>query len=151
MENKSTELQEYIVENERLLRSFQVLDRFREINIFSSGVVIAFGLIGNFIAIFMFAQKRFRSNSHTVYLLCLACNDSLFLIIHFFENTLKNYNQHYLNNSFQPYGHKNSTNSSSMLNSFIMLINIADRYQLACQLLTYIRYVLRFVSGYIGK
>ena len=155
MENKSNESQEnYMLENERLVTSFQLLDRCREINIFSSVFVVAFGLIGNFFAIFMFTQKRFRVNSHNVYLLCLASNDSLFLVIHFFENTVKNYNQHYLATSIQQYSHKNSTNSSESINlfkSFIMLINIADRYQLACQLLTYIRYVLRFVSGYIGK
>ena len=84
-------------QTEVMYHSFQVLKKCRQINVFSTIVIIFIGLIGNFITIIVFAHQKFRVNSSNVYLLCLAVNDSLFLIIHFFENTVKTYQQLYLN------------------------------------------------------
>ena len=67
------------------LRSFQTLEFTRKMSIYTTVLLTFFGLIGNFIIIFVFGQSRFRTNSSNVYLLCLAVNDSCFFIVHFFE------------------------------------------------------------------
>jgi hypothetical protein len=66
-------------------QDFTDFKNITKISLFVSFVFIVFGLFGNFFIVIMFAQKRFRINSSNVYLLCLAMNDSLFLIIHLFE------------------------------------------------------------------
>jgi hypothetical protein len=68
------------------------LDQSRKINIILTIVIILVGLIGNFLTIFVFSQKKFkcfRSNSSHIYLMSLAANDSLFLFVHFFEDTIR--------------------------------------------------------------
>ncbi len=72
-----------------------LLEKSRKANIFGTVVVSLVGLIGHFLIILVFGQKRFRTNSCNVYLLCLALNDSMFLIVHvikfsFFFFQLKN-------------------------------------------------------------
>lgn len=72
-----------------------LLETSRKANIFGTVVVSLVGLIGHFLIILVFGQKRFRTNSCNVYLLCLALNDSMFLIVHvikfsFFFFQLKN-------------------------------------------------------------
>jgi len=62
-----------------------VLEYSSKINIFSTLIMITVGLVGNSLTLFVFGQSKFRTNPSHVYLLCLAVNDSLFLIIHFFE------------------------------------------------------------------
>ena len=78
-----------LIENERFSFSNLVLEYSSKINIYSSLIVIVIGLTGNFLTIFVFGQSRFRTNPSSVYLLCLAVNDSLFLVIHFFEGKHK--------------------------------------------------------------
>ena len=73
------------------LKSKQLMELFRKINLISSFVVILIGFIGNCLITLVFIQKKFRSNSSHVYLLCLSVIDNLFLIIHLFEDTLKTY------------------------------------------------------------
>jgi len=73
----------------------KLLEKSRKANIFGTVVVSLVGLIGHFLIILVFGQKRFRTNSCNVYLLCLALNDSMFLIVHvikfsFFFFQLKN-------------------------------------------------------------
>jgi hypothetical protein len=73
----------------------KLLETSRKANIFGTVVVSLVGLIGHFLIILVFGQKRFRTNSCNVYLLCLALNDSMFLIVHvikfsFFFFQLKN-------------------------------------------------------------
>lgn len=74
-----------------ILKSKQLIEFFRKINLISSFVVILIGFIGNFLITLVFIQKKFRSNSSHIFLLCLSIIDNLFLIIHLFEDTLKTY------------------------------------------------------------
>ena len=59
-----------------------MLGNARKANILGSVIVSFVGFIGHFLIILVFSQKKFRTNSCNVYLLCLALNDSMFLIIH---------------------------------------------------------------------
>lgn len=68
------------------------LEQSRKLNIILTIVIILIGLIGNFLTLFVFSQKKFkcfRSNSSHIYLMSLAANDSLFLFVHFFEDTIR--------------------------------------------------------------
>ena len=88
------------------LKSFNHLEQSKRVNVIANFLVVIFGLLGkvksflqltlwfkfksdcqlgNLITIALFAQKRLRTNAGLVFLLCLAINDSLFLIIHLFE------------------------------------------------------------------
>lgn len=67
------------------LLSNYFLEQTRKINILTVLIIIIVGLVGNFLTIVVFSQKRFRINSSNVYLLCLAVVDALFLLLHFFE------------------------------------------------------------------
>ncbi len=75
-------------------------------------------------------------------MLCLALNDNLFLKVHLFENVLRTYQNFY----------SISTSNSEFMfqfNQFIRLINIIERYEVACRLVNYLRYVLRLISALI--
>jgi hypothetical protein len=74
-----------------LASSYYVFTITRKINIFLSIFIIIIGLIGNLIQAAVFLHKKFRINSSNVYLLILALSDGLFLILHFFEDTLRTY------------------------------------------------------------
>lgn len=113
--------------------SLNQLEKFRKINLVSTILFIVIGLIGHFLTIFVFAQKRFRKNSSNVYLLCLAVNDALYLIIHFFEDVIRTFI------------HLNEESLSPLIDK----LNLIDRYNLSCQLINYLRYVFRFISAYI--
>ena len=72
-------------EDQLLDLSNSILEYSNKTNIFLTLIVTAIGLTGNCLTIFVFGQAKYRTNPSHVYLLCLAVNDSLFLIIHFFE------------------------------------------------------------------
>lgn len=103
----------------------------KKINAYSSIIIIMFGLIGHFITISVYSHKKNRATSSDVYLYCLAISDALFLIVHFFEDTIRTF--------LNVYG----------ATTLMANINITDKYNLSCRLINYIRYVLRFVSAYI--
>jgi uncharacterized membrane protein YeaQ/YmgE (transglycosylase-associated protein family) len=63
------------------------------INLYASIFIILFGLIGHFLTILVFSQHRFRNNSTNIYSFVLAIVDSLFLLIHFGEDTIRTYIQ----------------------------------------------------------
>ena len=67
------------------LDAFRLYTETRKINIIVTALIIIVGLLGNGLAVFVFAQKRFRTHSSSVYLLCLCISDGLFLLMHFFE------------------------------------------------------------------
>jgi hypothetical protein len=121
------------------------------INIFSTIVIIIIGLIGNSLAVFVFAQKRFRIHSSSIYLLCLAISDGMFLLIHFFEDTLRTYIDVFFNvesdidSACRTKGHILASNTESLLRVF----NITDRFLYSCRIVNYFRYFLRFISAYI--
>lgn len=113
-----------------------LLETTRKINIHFIFVIIIFGIIGHILTIFVYGKKRFRTNSSTVYILCLSINDCFFLIVHFFEDTIRTYIDIYL------------LDTEDSL-TFIRYLNITDRFYSACVLTNYLRNVLRFISAYI--
>jgi hypothetical protein len=56
---------------------------FSQIYLILTIIIIIFGLIGHSLTIFVYSQNRFRRNSSNIYFLCLALNDSAYLIVHF--------------------------------------------------------------------
>lgn len=145
---------------EEQIRSTNILINTQKINVYATMIIIIVGLFGNSLAVFVFIQKRFRIHSSSIYLLCLAVSDGLFLLMHFFEDTLRTYIDIYLNgdhsnvdplcftlaNSIRSF-----RQSSAIVNkdSLLRLINITDRFDFTCSLVNYFRYFLRFLSAYI--
>lgn len=117
-----------------ILKTMYSTEESRKIYLLITLMLIVLGLIGHTITIFVFSQKRFRNNSSNVYLLCLAINDGIYLISHMFEDTVRTYI--YLN-------------QQNKMSEIILSLNIIDKYNLACLLINYLRYVLRFISAYI--
>jgi hypothetical protein len=151
-------------ETEDLLNSHFFLALSGKINLFGILIAITVGLIGNFLTIFVFSHKRFRNNSSNIYLLCLAVIDSCFLIFHFFEDTIRTIEETYLENEEEDdediynldtilknnfNSNNNNNNSTQYLKQIIIFLNIADKSDLACGLINFFRYFLRFQSAYI--
>ncbi len=101
----------------------QFLDNSRKFNILFTTLFIFIGLFGNFLTIYNFFHKKSRINSSNIFLLCLALNDSWYLIIHFFENTLNSLKQIYSENT--------------TLYKFIHMINLSDKFVFSCILFRY--------------
>ena len=118
--------------------SIRVLEIAKTINVIAMFLVIIVGIFGHSLIIFIYSQKRFRTNSSNVYLLCLAINDMLFLIIHLFEDTIRTFKELYL-----------AENTSSLIINLIAALNLIDKYNIACQMISYFRYILRFTSAYM--
>ena len=114
----------------------------RKFNIYATAVIIIIGLFGNGLAVFVFAQKRFRLHSSSIYLLFLAISDGLFLLMHFFEDTLRTYIDVY-------FYEDHSLNHEQFSQSWLSIINITDRFNFSCRVVNYFRYFLRFISAYI--
>ena len=109
------------------------LEISRNLNLIVSLFAILIGLVSNLIVIVVFSIKKFRSNSSHVYLLCSAINDSLFLVLHLFEDILRTFKfTYFLQN-----------------NHIINMLNISENSNISCQLTQYIRNILRFISAYI--
>lgn len=120
-----------------LNESFIYLEVTIKIKTIAILVVLLIGFIGHFLTIFVFSQRRFRINSSSVYLLCLSINDGFFLVIHFYEDSLEVLKHSYL------------SLENKDLNSLVKLLYLIDQNELACRLVNYFRYVLRFISAYI--
>ena len=151
----------------RELCDYQILssgfvEESRRINIFMTVFIIIIGLLGNSFACLTFLQKHIRSNTTSVYLLCLTTSDNLYLLAHFFEYTVKTYTEHYVHKT--DFIHEecriqsilNDTNNTELnLNknqldrSFAKAINIIDKYDFLCRFINFGRYFLRFTSAYI--
>lgn len=115
------------------LKSIAFLETSRRINLIASICVIIIGFFGNLLVTLIFIQKKFRSNSSHIYLLCSAINDNLFILIHLFEDTLRTYKTVFtIENHF-----------------LINLLNITDQNDLTCRSINYLRNILRFISVYI--
>ena len=129
----------------------------RRINFYFSVLIIALGLIGNTIAIGVFSRKKIRSSSTSIYLLCLSVSDSLYLVAHFFEDTLKSYIDHFIHKTefineeclVYSLNYDNVTSSNAYDQSFVKFINIIDRFDFFCRSINFVRYFLRFTSAYI--
>ena len=92
------------------------LKQARKWNIFALLPIILIGLIGHCLIIFVFIQKRFRTNSNNVFILCLVFTESLYLLNHFFEDTLRTFNDIYIENN------------STIFNKFMLFRDITDKY-----------------------
>ena len=108
--------------------SSNFLESISKINLFSTILIICIGLIGNTLTLIIYGQSKYRVNSSNVFILILSIIDSLFLIIHFFEDII---------NSFKKYDFP------------IQYLNIAEINRESCMLINYFRYVLRSISSYI--
>lgn len=117
----------------QLIKSSQVLDYSRRINLAASLGVILIGFIGNLLVTLVFAQKKFRTNSSHIYLLCSAINDNLFILIHLFEDLLRTIKD--------IYSHEEEY--------WMHILNITDKSNFTCKFINYLRNFLRFVSAYI--
>ena len=106
----------------------------KKFNIFLGLIVILIGLIGNILLLIVLIQKKFRKNSSHVYLLCLCINDSLFLIVQFFEDIVRTFKDVYpeLTYSFS-----------------FKFINLVNENNFTCRLMNFLRNSLRTFSVYI--
>ena len=109
--------------------STNFLELSDKINVIISILIVCIGLIGNTLSLIIYGQSKYRLNSSHVFIFILAIIDSLFLIVHFFEDTLKNIVKYYLLD--------------------INYFNIIDTNKEICILTNYMRYVLRSISSYI--
>ena len=74
-----------------LMKSFENLELTQYIPQIISIIIVIIGLFGNFLTILVFVQPRFRRNSTNVYLLFMAINNSIYLIVHLvYDLTLVN-------------------------------------------------------------
>ena len=108
--------------------SFNFLDLSNEINLFATILIVFIGLIGNTLSLIIYGQSKYRLNSSNVFILILSIVDSLFLIVHFFEDTISSLEHH---------------------NFPIYFLNIIDTNREICILTNYLRYTLRSISSYI--
>ncbi len=149
-----------------LVQAINKSEFIRKLNINVSCLFIVIGILGNCLGVFVFIQKRFRTHSSSIYLLFICLIDGLFLLIHFFEDTLRTYIDVYLNNESYPsdsrcqsiYGRSGFVTEKTQnvkygdfflfLNSFLRSINITDRFDFTCRLVNFLRYYLRFLSAY---
>lgn len=114
-------------------KSYRILQLTRQLNINASVIIGIVSLIGNILVKLVFIQRRFRTNPSHVYLLCAAVIDSLFILVHFFEDTIRTYKDVY-----------------SIKNSFVLdFLNLTDKNIFTCRLINYARNCLRFISAYI--
>ncbi len=127
-------------ENDKNTESLDLLEITKTVSLHSSIFIIFFGLIGHFLTLLIFSQRRFRNNSTNIYALILSIVDSLFLLIHFFEDTLRIFRDIYF---------ETLEDFNSQFYSFITTLNIIDRFDSVCFTFHYLRYVLRFISAYI--
>lgn len=111
----------------------------QKVGLYASIIVIILGLIGNSIVIRVFARKRARINSSNVFMLSLALNNTIFLIIHLFEDSIRTYIDI----------HSEQNTEKNYIYHLLTLINITDKFDLACRAVNYLRYILRFISSYI--
>jgi hypothetical protein len=90
----------------------------RKINLIAIFIIILLNLIGNFLTIFnKYSNKKFLHNPCHVFLLVLTINNSLFLIVYFFEDTLHTYSELYMNDD----------------GYLFTLFNIKDQFETSCK------------------
>ena len=140
------------------------IQQTRRVNIYSTACIILLGVVGNSLGFLVFLQKKTRTKSTSIYLLCLIISDSMYLVTHFFEDTLKAYIDHfvhkieYIHEECSQFHSKNESNASNVHqinadNAFNEnmsgLINLMGRYDFFCKFINFARYFLRFMSAYI--
>ena len=107
------------------------------LNIFLTIIFILIGLFVNFITLLVYSQSKNRVNSSNVFIFCLSFLDSSFLIIHFFEDTLRTIrNTKYMFSNYE------------INYDLIEKLNIIDRDFLMCSIANYLKYTIRFIQAY---
>jgi len=139
---------EYENQNE-FFSSINFLDLTIRVNVLSTLCIVNLGILGNALTTFVFIQKKFRINSSSVYLLCISVIDTLFLILHFFEDTVRISKEIFFKHDPINFTNSTASDSANKFRAYIELINITDKFGLSCSLINYFRYVLRFISAYI--
>ena len=109
------------------------------LNIFFTIVFILIGLCGNFITLLVYGQSKNRVNASNIFISCLAIFESVFLILHFFEDTIRTIisTKRLLQNNIDLDNY-----------DFIEKLNIIDNNYLMCSLFNYLRYTFRFIQAY---
>ena len=107
------------------------------LNIVFTIVFIFVGLCGNFIILIVYGQSKNRVNASNIFISCLAIFESVFLMLHFFEDTIRTIRN--TKRLFQ----NNKDNFD-----FIEKLNIIDNNYLMCSISNYLRYTIRFVQAY---
>jgi len=119
----------------------------RKTNICATLSFILFGIIGNILLISVFLKEKFRINSSNVYMLSLAVNNTLFLMIHL-EEISKSFVD-----VFGEFDQESQNETARFYNYYIykiaMKLNLTDNFSFACSFFNYLRHVLRFNSSYI--
>ena len=109
------------------------------LNIFFTIVFIFIGLCGNFITLLVYGQSKNRVNASNIFISCLAIFESVYLILHFFEDTIRTIisTKRLLQNNIDLDNY-----------DFIEKLNIIDNNYLMCSLFNYLRYTFRFIQAY---
>jgi hypothetical protein len=107
------------------------------LNIFFTIVFIFIGLCGNFITLLVYGQSKNRVNASNIFISCLAIFESIFLILHFFEDTIRTIinTKRLFQNNIDNF-------------DFIEKLNIIDNNYLMCSISNYLRYTIRFIQAY---
>jgi hypothetical protein len=124
-----------ILNTNEIEESENFLTKIQKFNTLFTICIIIIGLIGNFITVIIYGQKKYRKNSSNVFILCLAINDTLFLVVHFFQDTIRNI--------------KSNFDLEQTIIEFINKIDIIVHHDLACKLIIYLRYSFRMISAYL--
>ena len=111
------------------------------LNIFFTIVFIFIGLCGNFITLLVYSQSKNRVNSSNIFISCLAIFESAFLILHFFEDTIRT-----IRNTKRLLQEKISIDLDNY--DLIEKLNIIDNNYLMCSISNYLRYTIRFIQAY---
>ena len=111
------------------------------LNIFFTIVFIFIGLCGNFITLLVYSQSKNRVNSSNIFISCLAIFESAFLILHFFEDTIRT-----IRNTKRLLQEKISIDLD--IYDLIEKLNIIDNNYLMCSISNYLRYTIRFIQAY---
>jgi hypothetical protein len=108
----------------------------KKFSIITTLIIVQIGLVGNTLTIFVYSNKNHLKNSSHVYMLYLSFIDSLFLIVHIFEDIIR---------SSISIISKDYVKFLRILDFF----NITDKNDTTCNLVMYSRNVARFISAYI--
>ena len=88
-------------------------------------------------------------------MLVLAISDGLFLLTHFFEDTLRTIIDFYIRNNRTTMVYSECMNESNMTylrsidDSIFSIINIVDKFEFSCRFVNFLRHFLRFTSAYL--
>jgi hypothetical protein len=107
------------------------------LNIFFTIALIFIGLCGNFIILIVYSQSKNRVNASNIFIFCLAIFESVFLMLHFFDDTIRT-----IKNTKRLF--QNNIDNIDFIEKF----NIIDNNYLMCSISNYLKYTIRFIQAY---